>query len=169
MYPPIESLLAELTMEAAATRRVLDRVPANRPGWRPHPKSLTIGELATHVATIPGNIAKLLGSDEVDMAAMKFEGWVVRPAEELPGALDESVSAARAWLSGLDATSAHATWRAHRGGKELFSAPRLGFVRSLMFNHWYHHRGQLTVYLRELDIPLPSVYGPTADENPFAA
>ena len=168
MYPPIESLLAELNMEAAATRRVLDRVPADRLAWRPHPKSLTIGELATHVATIPGNIAKLLGPGEADMGAMKFEGWVTRPAGELPGALDESVEAARAWLSGLDETSAHATWRAHRRGKEVFSAPRLGFIRSLMFNHWYHHRGQLTVYLRELDIPLPSVYGPTADENPFA-
>lgn len=127
MYPPIETLLSELAMEAATTRRILDRVPADRLDWRPHPKSLTIGELATHVATIPGNIAKLLGPDEVDMAAMKFEGWIVRPAEELPGALDESISAARAWLSGLDETSAQATWRAHRGGKALFSAPRLGF------------------------------------------
>jgi uncharacterized damage-inducible protein DinB len=156
-------------MEAATTRRILDRVPADRLDWRPHPKSLTIGELATHVATIPGNIAKLLGPDEIDMGAIKFEGWVVRPAVELPGALDESISAARAWLSGLDEVSAQATWRALRGSKELFGAPRLGFVRSLMLNHWYHHRGQLTVYLRQLDVPLPSVYGPTADENPFAA
>ena len=169
MYAPIEPLLAEMNMEAATTRRVLDRVPGDRLDWRPHPKSLTLGELATHVATIPGNVTKLLSANEVDMGTIKFEGWVTRPSEELPGALDESVAAARAWLSGLDEASAHATWRAHRGGKELFSAPRMALVRSLMLNHWYHHRGQLTVYLRQLDIPLPSVYGPTADENPFAA
>lgn len=169
MYPPIESLLTELEREAATTRRVLGCVPADRLDWRPHPKSLTIGQLATHVATIPGSIAKILGPDEVDMATLKFEGWTTHAAAELPGALDDSVAAARAWLSEVDQASALATWRTHRGGKELFSASRLELVRTLMFNHWYHHRGQLTVYLRELDIPLPSVYGPTADENPFAA
>ena len=138
MYAPIESLLTELNMGAATTRRVLERVPTNWLDWRPHPKSLTLGKLATHVATISGNIAKLLSPDEVDVGAMKFEGWVTRPAEELPGALDESISIARSWLSGLDETSSRVTWRAHRGGQELFSAPRLAFLPSLMFNHWYH-------------------------------
>jgi uncharacterized damage-inducible protein DinB len=120
------------------------------------------------VATIPGNISKLLSPDELDMTALKFDGWVTRPATELGGALDESVAAARAWLSGLDEKSAQANWRVHQSGREIFSAPRLGFIRSLMFNHWYHHRGQLTVYLRQLDIPLPAIYGSSADENPFA-
>jgi uncharacterized damage-inducible protein DinB len=167
MYPPIEAIQAELKMEAATTRRVLERVPQDRLEWQPHAKSLNLGQLAHHVATIPGSIARVLGGDEIDMATIKFDGWTSVPAAELPGLLDESATAAGAWLSGLDESAAQAAWRAHRSGAELFRAPRLALVRQLMLNHWYHHRGQLTVYLRQLDVPLPSVYGPSADENPF--
>jgi uncharacterized damage-inducible protein DinB len=168
MHAAIESLIKELNVEAASTRRLLERVPADRLDWRPHPKSLSLGELAHHTATVPAAIVKLLSSDSLDMSDVKFEGWPVRAARELPQALDDSILAARTWLSGLDEGAVDATWRAHRAGKELFSAPRLSMLRTLMFNHWYHHRGQLTVYLRQLDVPLPSIYGPTADENPFA-
>jgi uncharacterized damage-inducible protein DinB len=169
MNPAIEAIIIELTAEAAATRRLLDRVPADQLDWRPHPRSQSLGELALHTATIPGAIVKLLASDGIDMSSVRFGGGQVRPARELPEVLDESVAAARTWLSGLEDGAANATWRAHRAGKELFSAPRLSLLRSLMLSHWYHHRGQLTVYLRQLDIPLPAIYGPTADENPFAA
>ena len=83
-------------------------------------------------------------------------------------ALDESIAKAKTTLGGMDDAAMTATWRLMRGDRELFAMPRVAFLRSVMLNHWYHHRGQLTVYLRELDVPVPSIYGPSADENPFA-
>lgn len=162
-----ETLLAELEQESQTTRRVLERVPQAHLAWRPHPKSMSLGQLALHVATVPGNVARI-----VAMGTLAEPPAFVQPeaatAGELVPALTESVAAARASLAGLDDAAMASTWRMLIGGREVMAMPRAAVARAIMLNHWYHHRGQLLVYLRLLDIPVPSVYGPTADENPFA-
>jgi uncharacterized damage-inducible protein DinB len=163
-----QALIAELEQEGAATRRVLERVPADHLEWRPHPKSMTLGQLAIHVATIPGGLARLCAADGFDAATADFTPPQPQDTAGLLPALAESLAAARDFLGGLDETAAAAPWRLTLGERELSSAPRVVMVRTLLFNHWYHHRGQLTVYLRLLDVPVPAVYGNSADENPFA-
>jgi uncharacterized damage-inducible protein DinB len=161
-----KALIAELEQEAAATRRILERVPADKLAWRPHARSMTIGQLAQHVAGIPGYVSKLAQSEGFDVATRAGrEPAHPESAEGLLTQLDESLAGARAFLSGLDEESASAPWRLSHGEREVFTLPRLGVVRTMMLNHWYHHRGQLTVYLRLLDVPVPAVYGRSADEN----
>jgi uncharacterized damage-inducible protein DinB len=163
----IDGLLAELDQEAAATRRVLERVPAAHLSWRPHPKSWSLGQLALHVATVPGNVATIAAMDVVT-SPPTFTQSEAATAEELVPALTESVTRARQLLGGFDDARMTAIWRMQNGGKDIMAMPRIAFVRAIMLNHWYHHRGQLLVYLRLLNQSVPSVYGPTADENPFA-
>ena len=162
-----EPLLAELEQEAQATRRMLERVPDGHLAWRPHPKSLTLGELALHVATIPGDFAKLLSQDTFDFEGFEPQTPVLSSAADLIPALETSTAAAAEWLSRLDDQAATTVWRATEGKREILAAPRIALVRSMIFNHWYHHRGQLVVYLRQLEVPVPAIYGPSADENPF--
>ena len=161
-------LLAELREEAATTKRVLERVPADKLAWRPHAKSMTLGQLALHVATIPGNIASMAQLQEFDASQANFEPPAPRDAAEIWAAFDQSVKAAEDMIGEMSDESAVANWRLTLHGKELFAKPRLAILRSLMMNHWYHHRGQLSVYLRLLDVPVPVIYGRSADENPFA-
>lgn len=161
-----QALVAELEQEAHATRRVLERVPQAHLSWKPHPKSLSLGQLALHVATVPGNVAELLVPDS--MQAPQFVHAEAATAAELVPALEASVARVRQHLGGLSDAAMGATWRVMRGDRELMAMPRMAFARAIMLNHWYHHRGQLLVYLRLLDVAVPSVYGPTADENPFA-
>jgi uncharacterized damage-inducible protein DinB len=162
-----QSLIHELEMEAATTRRVLERVPGDKLSWKPHQKSMSLGQLALHVAATPGNVVNIVAPD-VCPPPESFEQAPAESADELLPALDASVGQAKAYLSELSDEAAMATWKLAAGDKVLMEAPRIGLIRSLMFNHWYHHRGQLSVYLRELDVPVPSIYGPSADENPFA-
>jgi uncharacterized damage-inducible protein DinB len=164
----IEELLAELEQEAASTRRVLERIPQAHLSWKPHPKSMSLGQLALHVATVPGNVAELAALD-VSPAPSKFIQPEAATTAELLPSLAESVAKAKRAIGGYDDAKMLATWRLQSNGKELLVMPRVAFVRAIMLNHWYHHRGQLLVYLRLLDLPVPSVYGPSADENPFAA
>ncbi|MEO5894510.1 MAG: DinB family protein [Vicinamibacterales bacterium] len=164
----IEGLLAELEQEAQATRRVLERVPEAHLAWKPHPKSMSLGQLALHVATVPGNVAELAAGPGLDEPPAFVQEPARTTAELLP-ALDDSISRARVALGSFADAAMAATWRLTVAGKEVMAVPRAGFVRAVMLNHWYHHRGQLLVYLRLLDVPVPSVYGPSADENPFAA
>jgi uncharacterized damage-inducible protein DinB len=163
----IDGLLKELEEEAIATRRVLERVPDNQLAWRPHQKARTLGELALHVATVPGGVAELVASPSPAQAP-EFTDPSPRNASDLIPALEESITKAKAALARLDDAAVLETWRLMQGDRELFAVPRIAMLRSVMLNHWYHHRGQLTVYLRALDIPVPSIYGPSADENPFA-
>lgn len=163
-----QPIIAELEQEAAATRRVLEQVPADRLDWQPHPKSMTLGQLALHTATIPGNIARMARLDGLDAASRSFIPASPESADEILPKLEAGLEEARAFLGELDEASASAPWRLTMGEREIFTVPRLGVVRSLMLNHWYHHRGQLTVYLRLLDVPVPAVYGRSADANPFA-
>jgi uncharacterized damage-inducible protein DinB len=160
-----ETLLSELEQESQATRRVLERVPQAHLAWKPHPKSLSLGQLALHVATVPGAVAELLVPDS--MEAPRFVHPEATTAAELLPALETSVMRARQHLGGLSDAAMGSTWRVMKGDRELMAMPRAAFARSIMLNHWYHHRGQLLVYLRLLNLPVPSVYGPTADENPF--
>jgi uncharacterized damage-inducible protein DinB len=164
----MDPLFAELDQEAATTRRVLERVPDKKLGWKPHAKSMSLGQLALHVATIPGAVAKFLMNDGLDIGVVTSERPEAKSASDLLPALEQSIKTAKEVLTGLDDQKAMAPWKLTRAGKELFAAPRIGVARTIMLNHWYHHRGQLSVYLRLLDIPVPSIYGPSADENPFA-
>lgn len=167
MLPSIQALIAELDIEAPATRRVLERLPGDSFGWQPHPKSLTAGQLAQHIASIPGSISRLLQTDGVDMATRRQEYPPSEGPTALLATLDASLTAAREMLAGLDEAQANATWRMTFGDRELFALPRLAVFRRMCLNHWYHHRGELVVYLRLLNVPVPIVYGRSADENPF--
>lgn len=161
--------LQELAMEAATTRRVLERVPEASLGWRPHAKSMSLGQLALHVATLPQQLSNFVAGDTLDFSAAAGDPPPADTHGALMAAFDESVGHAQRYLESLSDARAMAMWTLKNGETPLFSAPRIGVIRSFLFNHWYHHRGQLVVYLRLLDVPVPSVYGPTADENPFAA
>jgi uncharacterized damage-inducible protein DinB len=166
--PLIDGMLRELEEEARTTRRVLERVPDNRLGWRPHEKSRTLGQLALHIAMVPGSVAEFVASPSPAQAPQFGPDPSPTCSSDLMPALDQSIAKAKKVLGGMDDATLMATWRMMHGERELFAVPRAAMLRSIMLNHWYHHRGQLTVYLRELGVPLPSVYGPTADENPFA-
>ena len=164
----IDGLIAELEHEAKATARILERVPEAHLAWKPHPKSYSLGQLALHIASVPGNVAALAASDPAQSPG--FTQKEAASTSELLPALQQSLAKVRQHLGGFDDAAMTATWRLMAGGSERLAMPRVAFVRAIMLNHWYHHRGQLQVYLRLLDVPVPSVYGPTADEaNAFVA
>ena len=162
----IEVLLLELENEAKTTRRVLERVPGDQLAWKPHTKSMSLGQLAMHVATVPGNVAEIAAKPSFAVTA--FTQASATSAAELIPALEQSVAKARHLLGGMDDAELSETGRLTNGEREIMAVPRAALLRSVMLNHWYHHRGQLSVYLRELNVPVPSIYGPSADENPFA-
>lgn len=164
----LHGMLQELEQEAQITRRVLERVPGDRLGWRPHERSRTLGELALHVAMVPGVVADLVASRSPAQApAPNRADPSPQSAAELVPALESSIAAAKRILGGMDDATAMAPLRLLRGDRELLVVPRVALLRSIMLNHWYHHRGQLTVYLRELEVAVPPIYGPSADEDPF--
>jgi uncharacterized damage-inducible protein DinB len=163
----IDGMLQELEQEAQTTRRVLERVPDNRLTWKPHEKARTLGQLALHVAMVPGAVAELGASPSPAQAPQFGEDPSPRKAADLIPALDESIAKARKLLGAMDDAKLMETWQLMNGDRELFAIPRAAFLRAIMLNHWYHHRGQLSVYLRELGVAIPSIYGPSADENPF--
>jgi uncharacterized damage-inducible protein DinB len=163
----IDGMLQELEQEARTTRRVLERVPENKLTWRPHAKARTLGELALHIATVPGGVAELIASPSPAQAPQFTDPSPASVAELIP-ALDQSLLKARQALGHMDDAALTSPWRLMAGERELLVLPRAALLRSIMLNHWYHHRGQLTVYLRELGVAIPSIYGPSADENPFA-
>jgi uncharacterized damage-inducible protein DinB len=162
----IDGLLAELEQEAETTRRVLERIPQAHLSWKPHPKSMSLGQLALHVATVPGMVAELAAVDTIPEPPSFVQPEAATAAELVPSMTD-SVAKARRLLGGFDDAKMGAVWRLQSGNKDIMAMPRAALVRAIMLNHWYHHRGQLLVYLRLLDQSVPSVYGPTADENPF--
>jgi uncharacterized damage-inducible protein DinB len=160
-----ETLLPEFEEEMAATRRVLERVPDDRPDWKPHPKSFSIAHLAQLVSWMPGWIAQTLSGTELDLK--KGAGYSEESTTTLLEGLDENVRAARAAIERSRDADYDVPWSLKMGDKVLFTLPR-GVVVRQHISHLSHHRGQLTVYLRMLDVPVPSVYGPTADE-PWSA
>ncbi len=163
----IAAYLKEFDNEAATTRRVLERVPADKLAWKPHPKSMSLGELALHVAASPAVIAGWCTQDETT-----FKGDPTpSPAstDEILAAHDRGVTTVKESLTQVGDEGLKAMWSAKAGGATLMTMPKTALVRAIVLNHWIHHRGQLSVYLRLLDVPVPSIYGPSADENPFAA
>jgi uncharacterized damage-inducible protein DinB len=162
----IGELLKELDREAPTTRRVLERVPVDKLAWKPHEKSQSMGQLALHVATIPGRISELAMQRELDV------GFVVpRPAamsmDELLGAHAASITRAHEIIGGMKDADLELPWKMVAGGVTLNEMTRGDVLRTVLFNHWYHHRGQLSVYLRETGALVPSIYGASADEAPF--
>ena len=160
-----ESLIAEFNREAKGTETILGRVPQDKLGWRPHPKSRTIGELAWHIATIPGAVATGLREG-------KYEVGAARPpalgGSDFVGTFHESADKLRSALNEIsDEALLQEKFSFVNNDVPIVSFPKIGFVRTVILNHSIHHRGQLTVYLRLLDIPVPAIYGTSADENAF--
>lgn len=157
-----DSVLQELEMEAQTTRRVLDRVPEDKLSWRPHPKSYSLGELALHVASTIGQVSHMVTMDSMELPS--FQQPEAASRQEILEALDASLATARETLTRVDEAKLMTSLPILKNGATVMQIPRLGLIRNLMLNHHYHHRGQLTVYLRLLAVPVPSIYGPSADE-----
>jgi len=169
MVPKITELLsAELEREAATTRRLLERVPEGRNDWKPHEKSMPLGYLAALVATMPGWIAAILEQDELDIASPgdhRTGEWSTR--RDLLEAFDKAVERGRKALAAVDDEFLMTRWKMLAHGHVVSERPRYEAIREDAINHFAHHRGQLTVYLRLNDAPVSSIYGPTADEKVF--
>lgn len=157
------SLLPEFDLEMATTRRLLERVPDEKGEWKPHPKSFSLGHLAQLVSWMPAWIANTARESSLDLLAAP--GYSYEKTATLLAGFDKNVRDAREALEASETVDFGALWSLKRGEMVVFSAPR-GVVIRTHINHLIHHRGQLTVYLRLVDIPLPSIYGPTADERP---
>jgi uncharacterized damage-inducible protein DinB len=164
-----DTLLPEFDREMASTRRLIERVPDDRLTWQPHQKSMTLGRLAEHLGELATWGRLTISAPEVDLEQM------ARPAGHQPpgsraallAAFDAQVAQARAALSGRTDAELMAPWTLRRGAQTFFTMPKVTCWRTFVMNHLVHHRGQLSVYLRLLDVPLPSIYGPSADEQPF--
>jgi len=163
--PIMDAILMEMDQEAQTTKRVLDRIPESKLTWKPHPKAFSLGQLALHIAAAPGNLAGIAAQDTVE--APNFVQAEAKSRQEVLDAFSKGMEAAKSTLKKMDDAKLMSMWTLTKNGKVLMSVPRIGFIRSIMMNHVYHHRGQLSVYLRMLDVPVPSIYGPSADENPF--
>lgn len=162
-----ESLLPEFDRETAVTRTLLERLPDGRFDFKPHEKSMTLGRLAEHLAELPQWVGSTVGQHELDLStATRPEGYVPPATRaEVLAMLDRTVAEARTALSGRTDAELLAPWTLKSGGKEVFTMPKAAVLRSFVMNHIIHHRGQMAVYLRLLDQPVPSIYGPSADEQ----
>jgi len=159
------ALLAELKHEAANTRKMLERVSTDKLDWRPHEKSMTIGRLATHLAEIPIWINRTVNENEFDFASSNPSYASKATTEEILLLFDEKLAEAVKALETATDENLNGPWSLKRGEHTYFTLPRKVNIRNLAFNHAYHHRGQLSVYLRLLDVSVPGMYGPSADER----
>jgi uncharacterized damage-inducible protein DinB len=161
-----DALLPEFDHEMATTRKLLERVPEGALAWKPHAKSMSLGTLAQHVATIP-----MWGSETLNKSEVNIGGDAQMPAlatrAEILATFEKHVADARAALVGKTDAELMAPWALKNGAQTIFTMPKAAVWRSFVMNHLVHHRGQLSVYLRQQDVPLPSMYGPTADEQAF--
>ena len=164
----VDPILTELDSEAPITRRVLERVPEDKLAWRPHPKSMSLGRLAMHVAEINSVIAEMTLADSHDFGKGAGPGREGKSRADILEVFDKGFLRAKEIVSNTNDARAMGEWTALVNGNKIMSIPRIGVMRTIMMNHLYHHRGQLSVYLRLLDVPVPSIYGPSADDNPFA-
>lgn len=162
----VDAMLEELEQESVITRRVLERIPEDKLNWKPHEKSFSLGDLAWHIALSPGQSAELAKPDVFVMTSFE-QPATPESKQEILEAFQANVAEARTYLATLDDAAATAEWKLIADGKEVLAMPRVSFLRGVMMNHIYHHRGQLSVYLRLLDVQVPSIYGRSADEDPF--
>jgi uncharacterized damage-inducible protein DinB len=162
-----DPILAELDQEAEITKRLLNIIPEDKLSWRPHPKAKSLGELAMHIATLQGGVAEIAQLDTKEAGDFPPD---IEPTSrtQILEAFNESLQKAKEIVGSTDDARAVGEWNLTKNGQTIMSMPRFSFWRSILLNHNYHHRGQLSAYLRELDIPLPSIYGPSADTDPFA-
>jgi uncharacterized damage-inducible protein DinB len=160
-----QSLLPEFDHEMASTRRVLERVPAEKFSWLPHEKSMSFQRLAVHVAELPSWATMTLNTGELDFATTPYAPSKAESTQDLLTIFDKASSEARAALAGASDEELFKPWTLRNGEHVIFSLPKIAVLRTSVMNHLIHHRGQLTVYLRLNDIPVPGLYGPSADEG----
>ena len=159
-----QAFLAEFETQASITRHFLERLPESKLTWRPHERSLTAGQLAHHLASVPGGVVRFVLNNPAQAPNFSFPQPATR--DEILKKFDESVATVHEVLPTIDDAAMGETWHLMAGDKELFAQPRALFLRDVMFSHWYQHRGQFSVYLRLLNVPVPASWGPSADEPP---
>jgi uncharacterized damage-inducible protein DinB len=163
-----QSLLAEFETQAPITRRFLERLPEDKLTWKPHEKSMSAGQLAYHLAFVPGGVIRLVQNNPSPAPNLaNFPQPATR--QEILKAFDESIATVRSLLPKLNDAAMEETWRLVSGEREVLAQPRAAFLRDVMFSHWYQHRGQFSVYLRILNVAVPASWGPSADEPPLFA
>jgi uncharacterized damage-inducible protein DinB len=162
----VDPILMEMDQEAETTKRLLDIIPEDKLDWRPHQKAKSLGELAMHVATLQAGVAEMTQPDTMELPDFPPDPEATSRAQILE-VFAESLKKAKDIVNSTDDAQALAEYKVTKNGNTLMALPRIAFWRAILLNHNYHHRGQLSTYLRELDVPLPSIYGPSADTNPF--
>jgi uncharacterized damage-inducible protein DinB len=163
-----QSILPEFDQEFANTRKMLERVPDDKLAWKPHAKSMSMGDLATHIAEVPGWMGVTIQQDSFDVAppdGKKYERPKLGSRKEILEMFDKNLPIARAALANSTDQQLMSTWTMLKAGQKLFSMPKVAVLRSFLLNHNIHHRAQLSVYLRLNDIAVPGMYGPSADET----
>jgi uncharacterized damage-inducible protein DinB len=160
-----ESLLAEFETQMPITRKFLERLPEDKLTWKPHERSMTAGQLAYHIATIPSGIVRFV-ENNLAQAPGSFNFPQPASRQEILEKLDESIVTVRKLLPRFEDSAMNETWHLMALDKEILAVPRATFLRDVMFSHWYQHRGQFSVYLRLLNVPVPASWGPSADEPP---
>lgn len=163
----VDPVLTEMVQEAEITKRLFNMIPEDKLGWRPHSKAMSLGQLAMDIETIPGSIAELGKDDIFEMTEIPRPDEATS-REQIEAAFAESLAHGKSIVNSTNDAEAMAEWKLTKDGSTLMAMPRIAFWRSILLNHNYHDRGQLSTYLRELDVKLPSIYGPSADTNPFA-
>jgi len=163
----LELVLNEFREEAAVTRRVMERVPADKLSWRPHPRSMSLGQLALHVARIPGSLARFVQTEVFAASEVSSATLIPGDVSEIHAAFEQSVRSAEECLSGMSDLMVSGNGCLTLRGKEVSARPWMRALRFMVLNPWYHHRGQLSVYFRLLEVPVPLIYGHSADECPF--
>ena len=161
-----QSMIEEFEAQAPITRRFLERLPEDRLTWKPHEKSMTAGQLAYHLAFVPGGVVRFVQNNPAQ-APESFNFPQPASREEILKAFEESIATVRSVLPKLDDAAMAETWRMVAKGQEVLAQPRAAFLRDVMFSHWYQHRGQFCVYLRLLNVAVPASWGPSADELPI--
>jgi uncharacterized damage-inducible protein DinB len=159
-------MLAEFETQAPITRRFIERLPEDKLTWKPHEKSMSAGQLAYHLASVPGGVVRLAQANPAQAPGFSQPRQPVS-VQEILKTLDESIAAVRSALSKFDDAAMTETWRLFAGEREVLAQPRAEFLRDVMLSHWYQHRGQFSVYLRLLNVAVPASWGPSADEPPL--
>lgn len=159
-----QGLINELSMEAASTRKILERIPAEKFDWKPHEKSMSIKNLALHMAQLSGWPVSVVTTDELDIATADMRKPEISSTQEILDMHEKAIEAAVTAIRNMPEEDLLKPWTFRRGEQIYFQMPKIAVLRGMCYNHVYHHRGQLTVYLRLLDIKVPGMYGPTADE-----